>query len=586
MPRASSRRSDGVRDAVATILAAAALATFPLLVAFARHDGAPVGADTPVYVWWARLVGAVGSSAVAFRPGVPDVTEAVARAFGLPETSTVAGLGCASIAMVGLAGSAALKGGDTSRGVPLLGLILTGLFGTYLAAGHLSNAVFAALFVLALAFVLDERRWGWVLAVVSLGAAGMAHPEFLWLAVAILASATALAVHAGRRREAVSTAVIAVAGAAIAGIGLLVASAGSAAFDVPTSLDVFLLQSSQLGRLHELFIERFTPKVAAYALWAWLPLAAAAIPRLRGRLGRLLVAWTVVTVAGVAAGLVGQWFPPHRIVSFAFCLPLLAAIGLGVVGERFPRLATPIATVVVCVIAVSTIGLWTRAPRPYTDPATDAVAAVAPAIAAAPGTVVVELPADRDATAVAVIRSLNLLRAAVRGDRVRDVVLRYPAPTDGDADAMSLWHASEDAAVQARASGAPDVTAPDAPPPVPPLSVAVASLATLAWLAACGVAGSGWCLAAGHRGVALLERATGTGLAGLIVAGEIADRLGLRVGSRPVAIGLITAVSCAGALAAVASRRTGAGRAREGPGATTTPTTPESLPSSTAPALP
>jgi hypothetical protein len=585
MPPASPRRIVGARGAAATIIAAAALASFPIVIALVRRDGAPIGADTPVYVWWARLVGAAGSATVSFRPGVPDVTEVIAKAFGLPETATVAGLGCAVIAIVGLAGSAVLRSGGERGVVALLGLILTGLFGTYLAAGHLSNAVFAPLFVLALAFLLDERRWGSVLAVGSVGAAGLAHPEFLWLAVAILGVAAALAVSARHRREATSTAVVGLAGAGVTVLGLVAASAGGVAFDVPTSLDVFLLQTHQLDRLHQLFRERFTPKVAGYALWAWLPLAAVAIPRLRGRLGRLLAAWSVVTVAGVIAGLVWRWFPPHRIVAFAFCLPLLAAIGLRVIGGRLPRLAMPIAATAVVAISVSAIWLWVRAPRPYTDPAAATAVAVAPTMAGTPGTVVVELPSDRDATAVAVIRSLNLLRAAVPGDRVRDVMLRYPPPLDGDADAVSLWHASEDAADRAITSGsATEIAAPTAPPPAPSLPVAGAFVAMAAWIVTCGVAGAGWCLAAGHRGVSLLERAAGTGLGGLILAGAIADRVGLRLGSRPVAIGIVAAVTGAGLLAARVSERRNARLSV--PGATTTRTTPESLPSSIAPSLP
>src|SRR4051794_2720507 len=242
MPLASSRGSDGARDTTATIVAVVALASFPIVVAFARHDGAPVGADTPVYVWWARIVGAAGRSAISFRPGVPDVTEVIARAFGLSETATVAGLGCAVIAMLGLAGSAVLRAGRERPIVPLLGLALTGLFGTYLAAGHLSNAVFAALFVPAIAFMLDERRSASVVAAVLVGTAGIAHPEFLWLGGAILAGAAALALVVRLRREATATLAVGLAGAGITAIGLLAASVGGVAFDVPTSLDVFLLQ--------------------------------------------------------------------------------------------------------------------------------------------------------------------------------------------------------------------------------------------------------------------------------------------------------------------------------------------------------
>src|SRR6187549_3910046 len=120
MPPASPRRILGT---AATIIAAAALASFPIVIALVRHDGAPIGADTPVYVWWARLIGAAGSATVSFRPGVPDVTEVIAKAFGLPETAAVAGLGCAVIAIVGLAGGAVLRGGGERGAVTLVGLI-------------------------------------------------------------------------------------------------------------------------------------------------------------------------------------------------------------------------------------------------------------------------------------------------------------------------------------------------------------------------------------------------------------------------------------------------------------------------------
>ena len=407
MPLATSRRADGARVAAATtLIAAALLAAFPVVVALVRHDGAPIGADTPVYVWWARLVGSAGASAVAMRPGVPDVSEVVARAVGLSELATVAGLGCALVAMVGLAGSAALRSAGRTGATPLLGLVLTGLFGTYLAAGHLSNAVFAVLFLLSIALLVDGRRASAAAAALALGAAGIAHPDFLWLSLAILLGAAALALIARSRREAVATAVVGVVGAGVTGVGLLAASTGGVAFDVPTSLDVFLLQTRQLARLHELFLERFS-KVAGYALWAWLPLAALAYRRLRGHLGRLLVAWSVVTVAGVIAGLVWQPFPPHRIVAFAFCLPLLAALGLAEIRATLPRWATLISVVVVAGIAAGAVWLWVQAPRPFTDPTAAPLAAVAPEIGSTTGPVVVDLPVDGRATAVQVIRATN-----------------------------------------------------------------------------------------------------------------------------------------------------------------------------------
>ena len=87
-------------------------------------------------------------------------------------------------------------------------------------------------------------------------------------------------------------------------------------------------------------------------------------------------------------------------------------------------------------------------------------------------------------------------------------------------------------------------------------------------------------------GPALIERATGTGLGALILGGAIADRLGLRLSSRPVAIGVVAAVAVAGCLAAIASSRVRSKHTKRPTGATTTAATRGSLPSSIAPSLP
>jgi hypothetical protein len=174
------------------------------------------------------------------------------------------------------------------------------------------------------------------------------------LAAVILLCAAALALIARQRGEAAATGLALAGGLGVTAMGLLGARIGGPAFDVPTSLDVFLQQTGQFARLRTLFLERF-PKVAGYALWAWLPLAACAITRLRNRLGRLLVAWAAFTAVGVVVGLVRQPFPPHRVVAFAFCLPLLASLGLETVVARLGR-AAPAATVAI-------LSRWARAPR-------------------------------------------------------------------------------------------------------------------------------------------------------------------------------------------------------------------------------
>ena len=580
------RGTEHARAAAGVIAGAVLLASWPAVVAIVRHDGAPVGADTPVYVWWARLVGAVGSSAVAMRPGVPNVVEVTSRALGLSETASVAALGCTLVAIIGLSGWALLRAGGESDRTALVGLVLTGLFGSYVAAGHLSNAVFTALFVLALAFVLDGRRSAIVVATLVVGAAGLTHPEFLSLAAVIMLCAAASALRAQQRREAVAVAVTAVAGSALSVLGLLIASIGGAAFDVPTSLDVFLIQTHQFARLHALYLERFRPKVAGYALWAWMPLAGAAVHRLRTPLGRLLVSWVVVSAAGVVVGLVWQPYPPHRIVAFACCLPLLAAIGSAVVRARVPRLAIAITAVLIAGVAASAITLWVNAPRPFDDPVAAAAASAGPLIAGTSGPVVIDLPADANTTGVAVIRATNLLRAAVPSDRIRDVIVRYPEPPEDNVDSHTLWQSTEDEIRQIQSRGTVTEVALSQPALGPPMtSVPAFLVAIVAWFAVCAAAGSGWCFAAGQRGVRLLERSAGVGLAALILASSFADALGFRLGQRSAALGVVVVVAVAGLIVALATRRALPGT-RSATGATTTPVVHERLPSMNRPGRP
>ena len=595
MRLASSRRDAEDRlSPIATIVGGLVLAAWPLAIALVRHDGAAVGADTPVYVWWTRLVGAAGGSTVAFRPGVPDVTAVVAATLGVPATTAVAALGCVCVVLAGMSGAAVMRAAGQGGWTPLVALALTGMFSVYLGSGHLSNAVFVALFFLSFAFLLDDERRGVAEAALLLGAAGLAHPAFLVLAAVILVGAAALALIASQRGEAAATGLALAGGLGVTAMGLVGARIGGPAFDVPTSLDVFLQQTGQFARLRALFLERF-PKVAGYALWAWLPLAACAVTRLRSRLGRLLVAWAAFTAVGVVVGLVRQPFPPHRVVAFAFCLPLLASLGLDTVAARLGR-AAPAATVAILLaVGASATIAWLGAPRPFDDPFVQIAQAAGERIATTPGgPVVVDLPRDANLTAVAVIRATNLLRAAAPPQRARDLLVRFALPAASHPDSESLWRSSQDqvrAAVGSMAvselplantTGLPSAEALDpdavvtmlapvgAPPSPAPPSVAGLAAAVVGWLALCGVAGGGWCVALGLRGTRLVERAIGAGFAALVLVGAAADAAGLRLGGRPAATGVVVVAAGAGWVLAFGTRRRADRRAAERAGACTT----------------
>ena len=78
-------------------------------------------------------------------------------------------------------------------------------------------------------------------------------------------------------------------------------------------------------------------------------LAVAGSFRARGFPRRFLVAWAVVSALALPVGMLTGRFPPDRILTFAFCLPILAGFGLVWIGERLrrPGLAWPIAIVLV-----------------------------------------------------------------------------------------------------------------------------------------------------------------------------------------------------------------------------------------------
>jgi hypothetical protein len=460
-------------------------------------------------------------------------------------------------------------------------MVLTGVFATYLASGHLSNATFAALFLPCIAWTLTGgwagRTWGAVL----LGAAGVAHPEFTVIAVLVVIGAIALALFERRRTEALAWACTAVGGVVVTGVGLAIARLGGPAFDVPTSLDVFLAQTGQTATLRTLFLGRFVPKIEGYALWAWLPLAALSIGRLRTSLGRVLVAWAGTGLLCIGVGLAWQPFPPHRIVAFAYCLPLLAAIGVGVVRQRAPRIAAGLAAASVVAVVVAASVSWAAARRPFDDPtAGDAARAAAALAAAPPGRAVVDLPPTTRSSAIVVIRATNLIRAAMPADRVRDLVVRFPEPNGTRPETTSLWQESEAAATQAAASGptaevrldpvggppslagAIQLTAPTTAAFRTPSAGDVA-LGAAGWLVVCWVTGVGWCAAAGCRGVGLATLPVAMGLALLIVVGVCVDALGTGLGSGWVSFATVGTVALTGVVAAWATSRRAARGAGE-----------------------
>ncbi|MGQ0668179.1 MAG: hypothetical protein ACT4PO_00645 [Actinomycetota bacterium] len=590
---AAGSRTAGERGRRADLLAVGALATallaFFLAPFVVRDFGFPLGPDGPVYLWWVRLAALDGLSAVGRRPGLPALALTLAGTLHISSAAVLAGLECALGTCVGLGAAALTKAGTGSdrrgRAVWILSGVLAGTFAVHLAAGYLANLAFAALFLAAAALLAMATKRATTAAAALLAAAGLAHPLFFLLGLAILALTAVLAFRAERASglaladgEVGRIASAAGGGGALLGAGLLALLAGPAPLDVDTSKDAFLRRAGLAGDLRSAYLDRILRHWTRYVQWASIPLAVAGLRPAEGAVGRLLRAWAIVLVAGVVAALATGWAPPDRFVAFGYVIPILAALGLGRLWRALHprRLLAALATGTLFIAMLLGAAItWSRQ-EPFISP--EEVAAVTEAgrfaAAADPGTPLIFIVNDDDdSVTFLATRAANVIRAALPPDRIRDAFVyvgtlesyRAGHPTlvgDPQRDALSrlymrdITNAAEggpppvafvleafdrpDAAALrgtatefARGVFLVDADLPPADPPVNPLrpssgaGIAAATLASFGLLTALGY---GWSRAAVGSGLAGAALAPAFGAAGLIVVAIALERLGVPLG--------------------------------------------------------
>jgi hypothetical protein len=440
----------------AVLLAGGLLAFFTILYP-SLGFGFPVGPDAPVYLWWVRVAGVDGLSAVGIRPGAPAALMALGEAMGLGAFGETRGLGaplaqaalgCALGCATGLAAATFVPG--LSRGRWLLVGALGGTFAAHVAGGYLANLSLVVL-LLAAAAVLTRSAAPASVGRVSiaagllLGAGGLAHPLFLGLGVAILGLAAVLHRRSAHRTEeappkseagriAAATGI----GIAVAGAGFLALTVGPGPLDVDTSKDAFLRRVGLGGSLRGDYVTRLGRLWARFVLPVSVPLAAWDLARRReGFAGWILVCWGIVTVAGVAAALVTGLAPAARFLSFAYVLPIGGALAVGPLMSRITRRAGRRPAVVAGVVLTASIlagATWTWwHQHPFIhDVEASALESVAMQVDAFPdGTPLVFL-IDRDDPEVTFLATLagNVIRAAMPPERVRDVHLFVGTPAD------------------------------------------------------------------------------------------------------------------------------------------------------------
>ena len=541
------------------------------------------GPDGTVYLWWTRVGAAEGISLVGGRPGVPALIQTVAATLGVPLVAGLAGLQQALGVSIGLA-AVALVRGRAHGGRPGWVLVgaMAGLYAVHLADGYVANLAFTAAFLAAAAALARRTRRGVVAAALLLGGGGLSHPQFFLVGAAILVVAAAVAwvlePEHGWRSDAGRTLASLAGGGVIVGAGLVSMLAGASRLAVDTSKDGFLRRAGLDDALTRNYLFRFRENVRRFAPWVTLPLAALGALQVHGFTRRFLLAWAVVTVAGVPLGLATGWFPPERVLTFGFAMPILAAQGLTWVWERTePRrwLTLGVSVVLLGLFALPAIDAQ-RDQQPFVSPEDLAATTLAGRIASTlpPGTPLVFVVDDPDqfvtfhATNVA-----NIARAAVPTERADDVYVfvgrlddlaadrptvrgevEYDAlsritladlPEGGRTvfvapewnrepsvlvdDRLSTWVGADGAAAggQVRSSVPGPRQLPAGADEISPSSPVAIALSAVAALALLWIVGAGWSRWTFGDLVAAAAAAPAFGIATLTVAALVLERLGV-----------------------------------------------------------
>lgn len=518
----------------------------------------PLGPDAPVYLWWTRLAAQDGLSAIGHRAGAPALALLVQGALGRTVVEAVAALEVALAVAAGLSSAALVRARTTRAGWMLAGA-LAGTFAVHLGAGYLANLLEVVVFLAAaVALAAGTRRGAWV-AAGALAAGGLAHPLFFLLGAAILLLAAAMAWRQDRA-EAVRIAASVLGGGAVVGVGLLALSFGPPPSETDTSRDAFLRRAGLSSELTGAYRDRFVHRWTRYVQWASVPLAVVGLGETQGFLRRFLGAWGIVTVAGVLVGFGSGWFPPDRLLTFGFVVPILAALGIVRMVrwlERRRTLAIAAAGALTLAMLAGAFIAWNRQ-EPFLTveevrAATIANAEVSPLDAGVPLAFLVNEP-DETVSFLAA-RANNVIRASLPPDRIRDVVVVVP-PLAGPASAGERRALERRTAADLReaedTAGRPGevvvlapfdsvdrpddalVVDPSAPAtglePVDPLEPSspggIAGSSLLLLILISGI-GYGWARVAVADAVTAAAAAPALGAGALVLAGIAVERLGL-----------------------------------------------------------
>jgi hypothetical protein len=430
-----------VADTVSLVLVTAGLFTAYLSAYLWRGYEFPLGADSPVYMWWMRLAGAEGLSAVRDRPGVSGLALAIDGVLGTGPAATIAAIGVVLGLAAALAACAVVRMGSAQRDrrAWILAGVLAGLFAMNLAIGFLATHTAAAMFLATCASLARRTPAGAIVGGVLLGAADLAQPQFFAIGCSALLIGAAFSWRLdGRFRggDAERISIVLAIGVLIAGVAMIWLAAGPGPLDVDTSRDDVLERIGLSPMLAGLFRTRLLGRLPYYVPLLLLPLVIAGLRTMSVPARQLLLAWTLLTVVGVVVGLATGWFPAERLVTFALVLP----IGLGIWLFSAPTKGgmarrTKLAGAVMIVVAVSAGGLfvWLKTPPKIFPLEVARVTSASRYLAQVPvGTpIVFSISNFQPIGSFFATEAANAIRAAVPPERIRDVRVMFPPAAAG-----------------------------------------------------------------------------------------------------------------------------------------------------------
>jgi hypothetical protein len=310
----------------------------------------PIGFDTPLYIWQAKLVAAVGLAdpAVVTRPGFPLLVATLRGILPVSEEQLIPVLVFTLPGVVGLAAAGAVRmtlGPGALRAGAVGMAVATSFLVVRLAGGLFANLLNLVFVAAAIGPLATSVAGGGGLAAVFLllVAAGLTHWMFLAVfGMALVAVAAWFAVARWflarpvppLNRLGLMLAVGAAAGAIVLIIVFPVLGGG--------------VDLTGVTRLTNTFFYRYSKwlKDLGYLLVFPLMAVGAAIltrepeDRPSGFVRVLAACWLGVTVVALEAGRVWDEIPRHRFLLFALPIPLLAGIGAECVGGLGARVAS------------------------------------------------------------------------------------------------------------------------------------------------------------------------------------------------------------------------------------------------------